>query len=279
MAILDLTNAPDGMDSKWWILISSNFGFKSLHGDLTQIKADENYLLIHKKMIEGQRFPEVHYYIVMNDTLLFVEYKDFKKAMFDNLLNYVDKNQKLPFSCRTGQVYKNGSVQILYEPNQFDVFPFKITTDDWMVGGTMTIGEYFQKIKVDTFNDLIGSEVKQQEFSIKKIPIQGVLQITASEVMGKVSVSNAKVTEINRRTETYQEHEKEYYMLRIEDFDVASTETSIKRHVDLANLKLSTNAVDKFQVKVGDIINFKGELKSTKYTGVLLQNVRSVTKN
>jgi len=129
---IDLGNIDDDIkDSFWWHQIyGDNFGFLKHIPLMHHCRVKNGDVLIHKKLNEGEKFPQINYFLVtiFNKSAMIMSNKDIKSHLIDQLIDYVKKNNKLPFACHVDKFHKNGNVKVDYTPTDWDHFSLDITT-------------------------------------------------------------------------------------------------------------------------------------------------------
>jgi len=80
---------------------------------------NENGVLINKRMLEGDRFPSVRFYVLLGDDKKIEAYqlpkREVSKVMSENLKKYVKKDHKLPENCTITRIQK-GKAVVKYSP-------------------------------------------------------------------------------------------------------------------------------------------------------------------
>ena len=86
---------------------------------------NENGVLINKKILDGDRFPSVRYYVLLADDDNIEAYqlskREISNVMAENLKKYVGKNHALPNNCTIVRIQK-GKAVVKYFPTKYDIF-------------------------------------------------------------------------------------------------------------------------------------------------------------
>lgn len=321
------------LSGNWWNLVrTSNFGFASRIPDLASFDAEKDDILIHKVMVEedGRRFPELSYIIIGDDRNVEVTNKrGLSDLLARKFVEYIEKNEKIPFNCLIRKSFKDGSVQIKYKPTKYDEFTLKISSKNLKVDDLAGYLEglkseeknpleYMNSIsrKKTTQTQLVVPEVKSNQQPMIKSENQKIndsdleamiksgVQTEAKsgtpssvrsgftklydETISKVAGSNenrvyvikAEILNITERSYTYEEDTITYYLVHVKGGQVTrdSKKATQRFNFDEINVRSSSNAMIKFDLNVGDIISFKGKLKSDNFSGDVIKNVRKFTK-
>lgn len=128
----DLTQLDPDMDSFWWHRITGkNFAFKEKIVSQKRCKIHIGDVLIHKKKVEGKMFPDINYFLVLDNGLskepIKVINKMIKSHLGEKIIEFVQKYHKLPYACKFIKAFKNGNVQIDYKPTKWDKFAIDIS--------------------------------------------------------------------------------------------------------------------------------------------------------
>lgn len=164
--IIDLTTVDEDQDMKdtdkdtdneddrhpWWVRINgTDFGYKSNIPLKHHCKVKEYDILIHKKVISGEKFPRINYFIIIFDNNRKIldgkpstsTNKTIKSFMIDFLIDYIKKYNKLPYACTVEEIFKNGNVKVLYNPNKWDHFPLDVTVKRGIKYDIPNLEEFF----------------------------------------------------------------------------------------------------------------------------------------
>jgi hypothetical protein len=270
-----------GLEGNWWLhLRIADFTFfdKIPSKEMAELIVENGDILIHKHVPEGERFPQIRYYLMQDERLWLQDGKVIREHLAERMLVYIKEHKKYPFAAEFEKHFQNDSVQIKYHPTSFDNFSLKLTKE-MMETAEITPAE-LEKLPAETENPIAGKDLN---FSIKRIDNAAVLeQISAEDPKGKntVCVFDAEVLEINKRESTFQEHVNIYYLIRIKGGTAAADtkKSSLRRPFELANIKISDNLMEKTPIAIGDKISFNSKFKKDKQNGVVLQNILKIEK-
>jgi hypothetical protein len=244
-------------------------------------------LLIHKQIKEGERFPTIRYHVVTDQDTAPSTNAAVKDLLAKKLVSFVQANNKLPFACKFTKVFKNGAVQVDYTPTQYDNFALKV--EPALVGNT-DAQSFFQDKEVVQENPYRapGKPVSQgapaagarSPGKTGKITSEPVIQGIVASNEGTVCIFDAEVTSIERRESKFQDEVTVFYLVHVKGGEAAPDIKKSTEHQKLSEIKvrLSENLVDEIKIAVGDKITFKGKLKDDKYFGLMLHNVKKVSK-
>ncbi len=131
MMIYNLATMKKELAGQWMQYISPRFEFSAKLP--TRFPIHNNGVLIQKHIPEGQKFPEVRYYLVIleehQDKIitesLVLGKKDISGQMAENLVSYLIKEKKMPKNVNLVNVRKNGKVEFRYTASKYDVFVLK----------------------------------------------------------------------------------------------------------------------------------------------------------
>ena len=259
----------------WSQFKAETFAFYDRVPDPKKIVIDEGDFLIHKAWIENERFPSVRYHLFLADELLEVENTTIKDHLAKLTLKYAKEKNKLPFGVVYEKDFKNGSVQLKYQPSPDQSFAIRISKE--MFDGEGELSTYLKGLPQETEHPLAAiGELKL--FTIQ--PIKDSALIRSFEVDGSVNIENAEVVDINLRSEVFQEHEKVFYLVRIKGGMVTDgRKEGRKEAFDFLNIKISDALYDSAKLVRGDIISFKGKIAVNRKLGFILQNIRKIDKS
>ncbi len=280
----------DDLGGRWFhFLRASDFGWMNRIPDQHNLEVEEDDIIVHKEIQEGSRYPTLRYHLVFEDEAFLVDGADVRDTLAEKLSQFLKEHNKLPFGCEFKKVFKNGNIKINYSPTQYENFTLKlkpehyplehINPEDSDEGPTYNeLVEYFKNLDEVEENPL---ETVKTEHDIEKISEEPMLEQVANE-SGKntVYVFNTTIKDIDKRKSVYQGHEKVYYLLRVEGGQAAPNKDkdTLRRDLDKANVKSSTNAFEKYELDVGDEVSFNSKYKKDRNLGVLLQNIRKFYK-
>jgi hypothetical protein len=265
----------DGLERGLWSLFKAeNFIFYDRVPDPKKIPMDEGDFLIHKAWTEGERFPSVRYHLFLSDELLEVENALIKDHLGKMILKYAKEKNKLPFGVVYEKDFKNGSVQLKYQPVPDQSFAVKISKE--MYDGDGDLSVYLKGLPIETEHPL-AKEGELRLFTIQ--PMKDSAMIRSFEIEGNVNVSEAEVVDINLRTEVFQEHEKPFYLIRLKGgFLTDGKKDGRKEPFEQLNIKISDALYESTKLVKGDKISFKGKIAVNKKLGFILQNIRKIDK-
>ena len=203
-------------------------------------------------------------------------------------IQFLKEHNKLPFACKFAKVFKNGKVQIDYNPTGYDNFALKLEPsqlplnhikpeDEENGPSTEEITHYFENLETDSNN----LDEEGTSSDISKISQDSTLQAIANE-SGKntVCVFDSIIKKIDRRKTFYQGHENVYYMIRLEGGEGApdTKKSTLHRELGEINAKCSENAFEKYELEEGDVVSFNGKYKEDSKDGVVLQRIMKFDK-
>ncbi|MBD3230156.1 MAG: hypothetical protein GF329_18400 [Candidatus Lokiarchaeota archaeon] len=244
-------------------------------------------------------------------------FKNIQQETLDKLFNdglnlYLGKDKRENFENKeeidgleVGYKYKfkgfswDGEIDILItDDNKID--DFRCTCRTGQAGGfcmhffagiiDLIKSDVLDPESLGVFFDLSDSQIeKLQEKKTKEIAKETIPKINTAPVIqevslqnedGKVYIYDAKITEITETVSKYREHVSKVYILTVNGGKCApgEGESIEKRSFDKINARASKNTMDKYNLKVGDIIKFKGKFKNHPKYGLVIQNIRKFTK-
>ncbi len=279
----------DELEGRWFhYLRSRDFAWQSTIPDQSNMEVEEDDILIHKQILEGDRFPQVRYHQVFEDEAFLVDGGDVRDMLAGKLSEFLKEHNKLPFACKFAKVFKNGKVQIDYNPTGYDNFALKLEPsqlplnhikpeDEENGPSTEEITHYFENLETDSNN----LDEEGTSSDISKISQDSTLQAIANE-SGKntVCVFDSIIKKIDRRKTFYQGHENVYYMIRLEGGEGApdTKKSTLHRELGEINAKCSENAFEKYELEEGDVVSFNGKYKEDSKDGVVLQRIMKFDK-
>ncbi len=166
---IDLNKLDDELEGSWLHhLKTSNFGFTTKLVDIKNFEVEKDDVVIHKEIKEGEDFPTIKYNIIEDNGSRIADKNEVKEILGRSLVDFVKKNNKLPFACIFKKTFKNGAVQIDYMPSQYDKFPIKVIPKEH---GITDAEQFFKNLESEQANPA-KSQAKDKESGVKewKIP-------------------------------------------------------------------------------------------------------------
>ena len=290
MIKVNLNEADDELNSHWWVRIrSSDFAFQSRIPNQEQAEGENEDIFIHKEILEGDRYPTIRYHTILDEELLPIDGKDAREILAKKMAEFIKKNNRLPFKTEFKSVSKgNHKINLKYSPNPNENFKL-VLFPEWVLDGKNTeqlnqisvdeIAEKFRSLPTDSTNPLAMSG--DPTYTIKPVPSAPIIEQIATE-SGKESVyiENGEIKTIDLRKSYYMGNETVYYLIRVKGGKAATDKKkdSLRRKFDKINVKCSENAMKKYKLEVGDVVNFTGKLKNDKKLKLIIQNVRKFEK-
>lgn len=285
---IDLSEIEDDLESNWWqyIRVSSDFAYIDNVRNQKSFNVENDDILIHKATEEdedsGRRFVVKRYHQILDGEAFLVDGKDAREIMEINLMNYISENNKLPFGMDVEKVFKNKKVKIKFSLNDFDSFVLKVDTKELNIPSSsktldlLEIENFIKKLPINDNNPLQEDTSK----SIRKINSSPVLEAIAAETGGKIFVQNGEIIAIDKRKSIFQEYETIFYILHVKNGQASSTnkKDTLWRDFSEINVKCSQNAMEKYELEIGDLVNFNGKLKKHRNLGSIIQNIRKFVK-
>ncbi|WP_371805774.1 hypothetical protein [Candidatus Lokiarchaeum ossiferum] len=276
---IDITEIEDGLEGNWWHYIkSSDFSFQTRIPQLNSLEANEDDILIHKQILEGESFPTKRFHLIMDGEAFQVEGNEIRETLARKLAIFIQQNKKLPFGCTYKKIQKNNTVIIQYNPNGFDSFQLKIKPEDMELEDS-DIEKLFSSMETEKVNALATSE--DATFTIDPITEDPLLeQVSMESGKSKVFVVEGKIIAIDLRKSYFQGNETIFYLLQLEGGKIApdNKKNTLQRDFSLINAKCSENAMKKFELQTGNKVSFNGKVKMDKKLKLLVQNIRKFDK-
>ncbi len=142
---ININEIRDGLGGNWWIHIqtkSLNLIERILVVEGYEVEEDD--IIIHKEIVLGDRYPTTRYHLVQGNRTRLVESYQVKNVLIKGLINHVKKNKILPIGCMVTKSFKNGSIQINYNPSADISFALKVMPNTEGVANPL---EFFEKAK------------------------------------------------------------------------------------------------------------------------------------
>jgi len=147
---INLNKLDDELEGNWWHHIhNSNFGFSEKLADIDNYEVHEGDILIHKEIMDGERFPSIKYHVVTAKDTHVADKNEVKDILGKRLVEDIRKHKRFPYACKFTKFFKNGVAQINYNPTQHDKFPLKIVPKQHEIAD---IEEFFKDLKTDGKN-------------------------------------------------------------------------------------------------------------------------------
>ena len=274
---IDLSTIHDDLGGNWWLHHrAKDFGFLDKIKDQSAHEVEADDILIHKQILEGERFPAIRYHAVTATGTRPVTNQEAKDIMTRSLVAFVKATGKLPFACTFAKTFKDGAAQVDYAPTTWDKFAIKIH-------GIDDPQAFFQRESVPSNPAIPGSTSKpapRPQGKAAKVTSEPTIEAIAAATGGPVSIFDAEVTAIERRESTFQDEVTVFYLVGLKGGTAAPDTKKATGHQPFTEIRarLSDTIMDEAKLAPGDRITFNGRLKDDKYFGLLLQNVKKVTK-
>ncbi|MBN2150986.1 MAG: hypothetical protein JW839_06060 [Candidatus Lokiarchaeota archaeon] len=292
---IDLTTIQDDIGGDWWLHHrAKDFGFLDKINDKSTHDVEVDDILIHKKILEGERFPAIRYHVVTaGGGTRPATNPEAKEVMAGSLVAFVKANNRLPFACTFAKVFKNGAAQVDYAPTTWDKFAIKVEPAAHGIGDARA---FFQHESVPSNPAIPGSgtagggkaatpatpatPAPRPQGKVARVTSEPAIVAIATATGGAVSIFDAEVTSIEQRESHYQDEVTTYYLVGLRGGEAAPDAKKSTQHEPFAEIRarLSDTIVNETKLAPGDRITFNGRLKDDKYFGLLLQNVKKVTK-
>lgn len=276
MVLIDLTKVTDGLHSLWWNRIRcSDFAFFSKIFNCDKAELNEGDVLIHKEKHFGDPYPLIKYAIIEQGQLYFLDKKSITSKLQKSVVKYIMEHNILPFNCRFVKSFKNGNVEVKYEPTKYDSFTFRFENDDldYDKSDFGDIGELLKQL--DTAPDpLPKANTNDIQNDIEPITYNSFLY-------PKVYVENAKIEKINKRESSMKGKTSIFYLLQINGgkYYVSATNKDIARtNNSICNVRIGVIIFNESKIVIGDYISFHATIFEDKELGYLLQNIREIQK-
>ncbi len=288
---LDLGTITDDIDGTWWLHHrAKDFGFFDKIQDQSAHDVDVDDILIHKKIMPGERFPTIRYHVVTASGTRVATNTEAKDVMARSLVAFVNTHAKLPFACTYVKEFKNGAVQVDYAPTTWDKFAIKIER-----AAGPGEGKSFPQLDAVPTNPATqgqgGTTAAQpgpatatapsrQQGRGNTIAAEPTIQAITAATGGAVCIFDAEITSIERRESHYQDEVTVYYIVGLKGGSAAPDSKKSTDHEPFGEIRarFSETIVTETKLATGDRITFNGRLKEDRYFGLLLQNVKKVTK-
>lgn len=276
---INIDDLDDDLDGRWWHYIRAcDFAFQSRIPNQNEVEVNDDDVLLHKEIKEGERFPSKRFHLIMDGEAFQVEGNEIRDILTKKLGEYLKVHNKLPFGCIFQKLQKNGVAIINYNPNNFDNFQLRLSPV--MIEKQEDEMEEFIKTLEEEKTNLLG-DADDITLKIKPISEHPILeQVSVESGSNKAFVINAKIMEIDKRKSFFQGNETIFYLLQVKGGKLAADKKkdSLQRDFDILNVKCSENAIEKFELKMGDIISFNGQVKNDNKLKIIVQNVRKFEK-
>ena len=150
--IINLHSIPDQMESTWWCILDPvYFTLTSKIPLLSSCKVKEGCILIQKLKPESGFIQLQYYYVDIKGEVIYMGKNNncIKPYLNAGLMDYVLTHNKLPHKCTYIQAFKNGNVQIDFNPNKFDKYSLKIGKKRGLALGIDNLETFFSGLKQD----------------------------------------------------------------------------------------------------------------------------------
>ncbi|MEX2680386.1 MAG: hypothetical protein Q6373_002205 [Candidatus Sigynarchaeota archaeon] len=283
---IDLSTIKDDLGGNWWLHHrAKDFGFLDKIKDQASHEVDVDDVLIHKQILEGERFPAIRYHVVTaSGGTVPATNQQAKDVMARSLVAFVKATGKLPFACTLAKTFKSGAVQVDYAPTTWDKFAIKVEP---AAHGIDDAQAFFQHESVPSNPAIPGSAARAPRkpqaapgSRTSKVTTEPVIQAIAAATGGPVSVFDAEVTAIEQRESRFQDEVTVFYLVGLKGGTAAADAKKSTERQPFGEIRarLSDAIVEETKLAPGDRITFNARLKDDKYFGLLLQNVKKVTK-
>ena len=99
---INLHEISDDLDSNWWHYIrsSSDFAFLAQIPDQKKVEVSEGDTLIHKQILEGDRFPSKVYHYILDGEPIEMDGKDVRDLFGETIAKFIKNSSQFPFGCK-----------------------------------------------------------------------------------------------------------------------------------------------------------------------------------
>jgi hypothetical protein len=285
---IDLGTITDDIDGTWWLHArAADFGFLEKINEQTGHDVDVDDILIHKKILEGERFPTIRYHVVTASGTRAATNPEAKDVLAKSLVKFVKARGALPWACTFVKLFKNGAAQVDYAPTQWDKFALKVEPADH---GIDDVQAFFQHGSEPSNPAAAGASAPPGAAPSRsapwpqgkgtKITSEPTIEAIAAGMGGAVSIFDAEVLSIEQRESHYQDEVTVFYLVGLKGGQAAADTKKSTERKPFAEIRarFSDTIIEETKVAPGDRVTFNGRLKDDKYFGLLLQNVKKVAK-
>ncbi len=130
-------------------------------------------------------------------------------------------------------------------------------------------------------NETKSSSRTNNRSDFTKLYDETITKVANSNEKNSVYVIKAEILSVTEQHYTLEEKPIVYYLIHVKGGQVTtdSKKANQRFNFDEVNVRSSLNAMLRFDLKVGDIISFKGKLKSDNFSGDVIKNIRTFTKH
>ncbi|NMC08598.1 MAG: hypothetical protein GYA24_25540 [Candidatus Lokiarchaeota archaeon] len=206
--------------------------------------------------------------------------------MARSLVAFVKANNMLPFACTFVKTFKDGAAQVDYAPTQWEKFAIKVEP---ALAGASDLATFFQHDAVPANPAIPGSRPATpvaRQASAKpagkgsKVTLEPAIEAAAAITDGSVSIFNAEITAIEQHESKYQDEVTIFYLATLKGGTVAidAKKSTERKPFTTIRARFSEAIMAETSPAAGDHVTFNGKLKDDKFFGLVLQNVKKVTK-
>jgi hypothetical protein len=276
---IDINTVKDDLSGPWWHHVKvADFKLVEIINLTSSGHAvNEGDVLVHKQVLPGEQYPSVRYHAVSpGGSTRPVTNQEVRELLGKSLLAFIEKTGFLPPNCTFIKRFKNGSVQMDFEPSKSVRFALKIVPADSKVTDldarieTMQAGPAQAPTPGVQVTGVPGkSAVAVDDLAVPK-------HIT--RIQGTVALIDGTVEQAEKRTGAFQDHPVTYYMLTIREALVGLGERdAIGYPVRVIKVRLTERKATRRRIQPGIHISLHGKLEEHGSDGFAIKYARCVT--
>ncbi|MEX2683339.1 MAG: hypothetical protein Q6373_017315 [Candidatus Sigynarchaeota archaeon] len=293
MVTIDINSIKDDLSGPWWHLVSAtDFHFlETINTTGSGQAVVEGDVLVHKQVLPGEQYPSIRYHVVgQGGSTRLATNQEVKELLGKSLLAFIEKTNHLPPNCKFSKRFKNGSVQIDFEPHKNVKFALKIVPADSKVADldarieTMPSGPVAlaqtAPVKGQAADASAEAGGAATMVPAKQAAAKDDLAIPKhiAKIQDSLALIDGIVEAVEKRTSTFQDNVVTYYMLTIRDAIVGLGEKDpIGYPVSVIKARLSENKMLRKKIQPGMYLSMRGKFEPHGNDGFAIKYARGVT--
>jgi len=302
MVIIDINTIKDDLAGPWWqhVKAADFIAVETINMTSSGHAVNEGDVLVHKQVLPGEQYPSIRYHVVSQDgSTRPVTNQEVKDLLGNFLLAFIEKTGHLPPNCKFSKRFKNGSVQVDFEPQKNLKFALKIVPTDSKVANLVAMIETMPSgpavmaaparappVKESGAGAGAGGAATAATAATIATPAPAKPAATKddlavpkhiSKIQGKLSLIDGTIETIEKRTGAFQDHPVTYYMLTIRDALVGlGDKDAIGYPVSVIKARLTEKKVARHVIQPGMHISMRGKFEAHGSDGFAIKYAKGV---
>ncbi|MBN2154680.1 MAG: hypothetical protein JW776_01370 [Candidatus Lokiarchaeota archaeon] len=263
-------NDRHSLQSNWWHHIKiKDFGFLERLQNIASYEVElGDILFLKQKAPEG--FFEKYWFIVTDKGVERTDLSEIKEVLSESLVDFVNRNGKLPYSCVVAKLFKNKKVQVNYEPTYYDIIVMKFSPGDFDIEDVQGFFEDLDAVEMNPIDSGLVTKARTVTPSTSKSK-----KVKLFPPNKRITIQKGTIQNIEEMTQKYEGEIYSVYLLHLVE-GIYEVEGEGETSFDEVYAQISENLFNKMNPKVGDSVYCKGRTKNHFKLGDIVHNIRTI---